>query len=68
MSGAAGARANMMASPPKRTSSISTVNCPIRIASFRSAGFGAFADLGLNRQLYWHVANAFLGMPKAQLV
>jgi pimeloyl-ACP methyl ester carboxylesterase len=31
-------------------------------------GLAHSLTLGLNRQLYWHVANAFLGMPKAQLV
>jgi len=31
-------------------------------------GLAHSLTLGLNRQLYWHVANAFLSMPKAQLV
>jgi pimeloyl-ACP methyl ester carboxylesterase len=31
-------------------------------------GLAHSLTLGLNRQLYHHVANAFLGMPKAQLV
>jgi len=31
-------------------------------------GMAHSLTLGLNRQLYWHVANAFLSMPKAQLV
>ena len=31
-------------------------------------GLAHSLTLGLNRQLYWHVAHAFLAMPKAQLV
>ena len=31
-------------------------------------GIAHSLTLGLNRQLYWHVANGFLGMPKAQIV
>jgi pimeloyl-ACP methyl ester carboxylesterase len=30
-------------------------------------GLAHSLTLGLNRQLYWHTANAFLGMPKGQL-
>jgi pimeloyl-ACP methyl ester carboxylesterase len=31
-------------------------------------GLAHSLTLGLNRQLYWHVAHSFLSMPKAQLV
>ncbi len=31
-------------------------------------GMAHSLSLGLNRQLYWHVAHSFLSMPKAQLV
>jgi len=31
-------------------------------------GLAHSLSLGLNRQLYWHVAHSFLSMPKAQLV
>jgi hypothetical protein len=31
-------------------------------------GMAHSLTLGLNRQLYWHVASSFLSMPKAQLV
>jgi alpha-beta hydrolase superfamily lysophospholipase len=31
-------------------------------------GLAHSLTLGLNRQLYWHVAHSFMSMPKAQLV
>ena len=31
-------------------------------------GLAHSLTLGINRQLYWHAAHAFLSMPKAQLI